>query len=207
MARPAALYLALDLAGMPTLAGVMQRGSLPIGVIDVIKIAARCPETSRRAVSLTGESPEAIRDAAILYLQSTLFYPNADCYRVLGVARDAPPEEIRLHMRWLMKWLHPDRQPNDWEATFAERVAGAWDELKSPDRRARYDRVAPRTVTSSIRSRSRRHWRQPWLPWIREPVPARNQWDSGVSRRYAIGIGIGLALAFMLLGAGWLAQA
>ena len=87
MARPGALRLALDLTAMPVLAGVMQQQPLPRDVLEVIKIAARCPETSDRAERLTGESAEDIRQAAMLYLQSVLFAGGADHYRVLPFNR------------------------------------------------------------------------------------------------------------------------
>jgi hypothetical protein len=38
----------------------------------------------------------------------------------------------------LARWLHPDRNPDQWEAVFAERVNGAWQDLRTSERRARY---------------------------------------------------------------------
>lgn len=202
MPRPVALHFALDLTAMPTLAGIIQREPLPQGVLDVIRIAARCPETSERAATMTGQGPEALRDAAVLYLQTALFFPSADNYRVLGVAFDAPQAEIRQHLRWLMLWLHPDRQLSSWESTFAERVLGAWDEVKSPERRAQYDRSRP-PAPAATASRSRQEWRRPWLPWVaQKPEPTMRK-AAIVSRRVVTGLVIGLAALTILFGIEW----
>jgi hypothetical protein len=170
MARPGALHLALDLAAMPVLANIMQQQPLPRDVLEVIKIAARCPETTAHAERMTGRSAEIVRQAAMLYLQTILFAGGADHYRILGVAPAAPQDQIREHMRWLMKWLHPDRQRSAWEASFAARVLVAWDALKSPERRERYDRI--RRVEQT-RIRSRRRQPPPRIPWISGPLPPR----------------------------------
>jgi hypothetical protein len=201
MSRPVALYHALDLAATPSLASVVRRAALPEGVLDLIKIAARCPETSERAARLTGRLREDVREAAIVYLQTALFSPSADCYRVLGVARDASQDEIRQHLRWLMKWLHPDRRSSGWNATFAERVLGAWDELKSPERRARYDRLHP-PLEAATSTRSRRQWRRPWLPWVQMPLPARRTLPVW-ARPLTVGIAIGLVALTIALGSEW----
>jgi len=202
MPRPVALHYALDLTAMPSLAGLMQREPLPQGVLDVIRIAARCPETWERTVTMTGQEPETLRDAAVLYLQTALFFPSADNYRVLGVAVDAPRDEIRQHLRWLMLWLHPDRQLNSWESTFAERVLSAWEEVKSPERRAQYDRTRP-PAPAETASRSRQQWRRPWLPWVvQKPEPTIRK-AAIVSRRVVTGLVIGLAALTILFGVEW----
>jgi curved DNA-binding protein CbpA len=40
----------------------------------------------------------------------------------------------------LVKWLHPDKDPQGQRSVFASRVTSAWDDLKTPDRRAGYDK-------------------------------------------------------------------
>ena len=61
----------------------------------------------------------------------------ADLYAVLGVASDAPPEEVKRAFRRLAREHHPDAGGD--EARFKE-VAHAYDVLGDPERRARYDR-------------------------------------------------------------------
>ncbi len=178
MTTATALYHALDLLDGPILAGLMRNEPLPDDVLMLIKIAAGDEAACRRAAAMTAASPARIRAAAVLYLQNVLLAPGADHYRVLGVAPDAPRATMRHHLGWLMKWLHPDRAASDWDSAFAERVIAAWDAVKTPQRRARYDRCRGH-------DRSRPHppmpLRQPILrragsmPWIaqNDPPPRR----------------------------------
>jgi DnaJ-class molecular chaperone len=65
-----------------------------------------------------------------------------DPYKVLGVPRDAPDEEIRRVYRKLAKELHPDLNPAN-RATAEERfkkVSGAYEIVGDPEKRKQYDR-------------------------------------------------------------------
>lgn len=64
-----------------------------------------------------------------------------DYYEVLGVARDASPEEIKKAFRVRARQWHPDANPDDptAEARFRE-CAEAYEVLSDPERRRRYDR-------------------------------------------------------------------
>jgi molecular chaperone DnaJ len=65
-----------------------------------------------------------------------------DYYEVLGVARDASPEEIKKAYRQKAKELHPDKNPSSRENAEAEfkRVAEAYEVLADPSKRQQYDR-------------------------------------------------------------------
>jgi DnaJ-class molecular chaperone len=65
-----------------------------------------------------------------------------DPYKVLGVARDAPEEEIRRTYRKLAKQLHPDLNPAN-RASAEEKfkkVSAAYDIIGDPEKRKQYDR-------------------------------------------------------------------
>jgi molecular chaperone DnaJ len=66
---------------------------------------------------------------------------SADYYEVLGVERTASPDEIKRAYRRLAMDHHPDRNPNDpgSEEKFKQ-ATEAYEVLRDPDRRARYDR-------------------------------------------------------------------
>jgi len=62
-----------------------------------------------------------------------------DLYAILGVARDASPDEIRSAYRRLARELHPDVNGDpEAEHRFKE-ITAAYETLSDPDRRARYD--------------------------------------------------------------------
>jgi molecular chaperone DnaJ len=67
--------------------------------------------------------------------------PDKDYYRTLGVARDAPPDEIKKAYRRQALKHHPDRNPGDREAEekFKE-AAEAYSVLGDPEKRSVYDR-------------------------------------------------------------------
>jgi curved DNA-binding protein len=64
-----------------------------------------------------------------------------DYYKILGLARDAKPEEIKKAYRLLARKYHPDvsKEPNA-EERFKE-IAEAYEVLKDTEKRAAYDRL------------------------------------------------------------------
>lgn len=72
------------------------------------------------------------------------FYAK-DYYRILGVRREASPEEIKKSFRQLALQCHPDRNPGDRgaEERFKE-VSEAYGVLIDPEKRQRYDLIRER---------------------------------------------------------------
>jgi curved DNA-binding protein len=67
-----------------------------------------------------------------------------DYYEIMGVARDASPDEIKRAYRRLARKFHPDvSKEKDAEARFKE-VGEAYEVLRDPEKRAAYDQLGRR---------------------------------------------------------------
>ena len=63
-----------------------------------------------------------------------------DPYKVLGVSRDATPDQIKTAYRKLARGLHPDLHPNDKQAEDKfKKVGAAYDLLGDAKKKARFD--------------------------------------------------------------------
>ena len=157
----AALKLANDLVRMPSRVRGCRSEPLPAGVSLLLRIAAGDSDAEARAVELTGRPPADNREAAAFFIEQILLDPDADSYRVLGASISASGADLRRNMALILRWLHPDLDPKGERSMFAKRVTGAWDNLKTPERRASYDKllntqqVAARTHRDQARSKSR----------------------------------------------------
>jgi hypothetical protein len=172
MAQPHVIELALDLTRMPALARSSGAPAIPANVIELMRIAAACPEACHAAVVRTGEPTTVVIEAARFYLQQVLFRPDSDCYRILGIKPTASRATARDHMRWLLEWLHPDRNKNGWDAIYAERVLRAWREVSATSGSSVNPSFSLAHVSSTKQKRGRIHAIR--LPWIKRPVEGRS---------------------------------
>ena len=139
MGDAAALRVALELVHMPSRVRTLRSSPLPEGVAVLLQIAAGDEAATAEAVELSGRSREVVRNAAAFFIEQILLCPEADSYRVLGATQNASAGELRRNMALLLRWLHPDVDRAGERSIFAGRVTKAWEDLKTPDRRAAYD--------------------------------------------------------------------
>lgn len=114
MTDTAAWQQARALRDAPETLFALRAAPLPEGMTALIRLAST-------------DSPEA--DTAGAYLQAVCLYAGSPPWRCLGLAPGADPALAKEHHRLLIKWLHPDRNPE--ARVLAERVNAAWRTLKS----------------------------------------------------------------------------
>lgn len=134
-----ALRLAFDLMQLPSQVRFVRAAPLPDDVPVLLGIAAGDAETIRQATRLSGRSRDDVTEAAGFFIEQILLFPDADSYRVLGATSRTSNGELRRHMALLLRWLHPDLDPQGERIVFARKVTRAWNDLKTPERRAAYD--------------------------------------------------------------------
>ncbi len=148
-----ALKTAIGLMHVPSQVRLLRSEPLPDGVLILLRIAAGDAEAERAAAALTGRSREIVGRAATFFIEQILFAPNADSYQVLGAGPQASTGELRRNLALLLRWLHPDLDPRGERSIFIGRVTAAWNDLKTPERRAAYDLRRPSLNGSKSRSR------------------------------------------------------
>ena len=210
MRKDSAVLEALDLFKQPARARTMRRHDLPGDMLDVIKIAAGDQETTHRWAESCREKPDAIRQSAVFFLQQTIAKSGDDKFRMLGLPGSAGKDEIRLHKRWLLKWLHPDRNPSKWETVLFHRISSVAELLESsrdidlttPEFSA--IEIKPVAVASTYKS-APRHRSQRSHKSLRSPVPRMN-WKNllrRVTRRVflaAVLLVLGFVVAMIFTG-------
>jgi hypothetical protein len=139
MSGKVALKMAIDLKLVPSQVRLLRSEPLAEGVVTLLHIAAGDEEVEQAAAEVVGRSREFIRSAATFFIEQILFAPGADSYRVLGANAQAPANELRQHVGLLMRWVHPDLDPQGDRSIYCGRVTAAWNDLKSPERRSAYD--------------------------------------------------------------------
>jgi hypothetical protein len=146
MDHASALKLAFDLMHFPSQVRPMRAAPLPDDLLVLLRIAAGEEEATGQAINVSGRPHPAVREAASFFIEQVLLYPEADSYRVLGARPEATSGELRRNMALLLRWLHPDLDRQGERSVFAGRVTRAWNDLKTPERRAAYDQSMRRSL-------------------------------------------------------------
>lgn len=156
MSTRSALHLAIVLSQRPMMARGVRKMPLPNGVDEVLRIAAGDRDALEAAAERSKMPAVALQNAAAFYIEQVLMHGRADSYRVLGCERTATEAELRQHVALLMRWLHPDVAQHQSAAlldrgVFVSRVTGAWNDLKTEERRRAYDSSLARRPAKAAR--------------------------------------------------------
>jgi hypothetical protein len=161
-----AIALAIEAARMPSRHRQLTSGKLPPGMFDVIKAAAGDAATLKPWGEAYGLTDADVQEAAKHFLLLRLSAPEVHGLRLLGLEEGATDAAIKDHKRWLLKWLHPDRNPNKWEQALFLKVNAALDAGVAQ----------ASTRPESAPHNSRRHSnRRKWIPSDRR-APQASPW-------------------------------
>lgn len=155
MSNRMALKTAIDLLHSPSRVRLTRAEPLPDNMLTLLRVVAGDEEMEAAAALAVDRSKDVVRRAATFFIEQILFAPDADSYRVLGANPQAGAHELRRNVALLLRWLHPDLDPDDDRSVFVGRVTAAWNDVKTPERRAAYDdRLRRPAHAKSRRSRS-----------------------------------------------------
>lgn len=180
MTEQNAIRVAIDLFQVPSRVQWARSQPLPGNITPVLQIAAGDIDVERGVAEQTGRSRRMIYDAAVFFVEQILLAPDADAYRRLGASANASQFELRRNLTLLLKGMHPDRMNGD-RSLFAYRIIDAWDALKTPERRAAYDKSLQRrdatdraqhSAQVSRRRRKRREDNNKSIVLIKHGAPA-----------------------------------
>ncbi|MEI9805537.1 MAG: J domain-containing protein [Pseudolabrys sp.] len=182
----------------------MYAAPLPPDILDVIRIAAESPEACQEATLATGRPGPELVDAARFYLQQVLFREDADAYRILGIKAGDSRASARAHMRWLLRWLHPDRN-GGWDAVYAKRIVQAWREVSNDSVTPRVSHPVADAGKINTRRNGVRHRNSVRLPWIAQPYVekaeiSRRHRTSTLSARAMAKVAAAIVAVLLLLG-------
>jgi hypothetical protein len=181
-----ALGVAIGLLTVPQRVRAAKREPLPDDVLSLLRIAGGDASAEAEAVRRSGRSAEVIRKAAAFYIEQVLLTRESDAYRVLGASPEASSADLRRNMALLLRWLHPDIDRKGERSIFAGRVTAAWEELKTPERRAAYDRKRLQSRAAS-RQKSRSNGRAaPASPLSSDSRGAGNKRVPGLLRSFRL---------------------
>jgi hypothetical protein len=128
-----AIDVALQAFRQPTQFHAPPMGSLPPAMKDVIRAAAGDEHILASLSERCGITADYVKEASQFYLRKLLTSANGNNFRKLALDPSATPQDIKDHKRLLLMWLHPDRNPNLWEAKLFKLVRDAAENLDQQD--------------------------------------------------------------------------
>ena len=135
-----AMRVAIDSFQVPSRLHKCKVEELPEGMDLLLRLVSGDEAAKFEASTVSGRSMETVGAAAEFFVEQVLFSKSSDAYRVLGAKRGAPLELLRRNMNMLAKWSHPDGAKEGQHHYPALRLTEAWNHLKTPERRADYDK-------------------------------------------------------------------
>jgi hypothetical protein len=187
-----AVVIALEAMSRPDLVRRQLRRPLPDDLIDLIKCAAGDRDTIERITLERSISEASLVDASKFFLRHIVGSGGNDNHRTLGLPKGASKEDVREHRRWLLKWLHPDRNPSTWEATLFLKVETAANQLVSTESKESTVIAFPKPH----RSKSRMRVASPYLAAAHAPEESGEQSLDRLRRVLLLSC---LAISFMFL--------
>jgi hypothetical protein len=177
MAELDALRTAVYLFHLPSAVRGQRGKPLPTGIQALLEVAAGEAGAAEEAAARLERPVDVIRQACAFFIEQIMLAPDADAYRILGGERHTSDGDLRRNMALLLRWVHPDMDRSGDRTVYAGRVTGAWEALKSQERRAAYDAAHPpapvsKSLTGSRSRQSRKGPRGPGSQPGLRPDPA-----------------------------------
>ncbi|MEK4033176.1 hypothetical protein WOC76_18305 [Methylocystis sp. IM3] len=133
-----AIRAALSLLSAPPRGRHVRQSPLPDGVDTLIKVAVDF-ETAEALSQGLQRTPGHLMDAASFFIEQILLAPGVDSYRALGATRESPTPHLRQNFVHLCKWAHSEEREGFAGPAYLVRITQAWNNVKTPARRAAYD--------------------------------------------------------------------
>ncbi|WP_363350131.1 hypothetical protein [Methylocystis echinoides] len=134
----AAIRAALSLTSLPPFRRQLRKAALPEGMDLLLSVAVDGGAAAAVATRLQ-RSPQQIMEAAGFFIEQIMLAPGGDSYRTLGGSRETPSQQLRQHFVYLCKWIHAEERDGFTAKAYLVKITQAWNNIKTPDRRAAYD--------------------------------------------------------------------
>lgn len=149
-----AIRAALSLLSAPPRGRRVRESPLPAGVDTLIK-AAVDPETAEALSQGLQRTPGHLMEAASFFIEQILLAPGVDSYRALGATRESPTPHLRQNFVHLCKWAHSEEREGFAGPAYLVRITQAWNNIKTPERRAAYDQSLDALLAEKASHRER----------------------------------------------------